>query len=727
MWFGSLDQATGGWIGYKNSKNCTEGQGFYNITGSQPSLVLNITKCGVGLKNIDGAGITDLSVAVYNADPADAQKWVYPSLAHGNAGAIGGVGAGWINISMTTTGQIYSNKHYFLVFYEGGALNGGLELKLTNTGGGGDLIYTSNGTYGHNIAYNVSSFITFNWTSIPINNTITTPENTTYTGIELTTNASFNSNATANCTRYLNGAIWNSTIESNSIPYYDQLTGLLVGNNNYTVNCTNETNGQTSQDTVYFTIDDTFSFRAYDNVSSTQLQNFTVTFANATNTTAYTATGEWLNVSRSGLPFGDINLTIQLDGYETTTFQRNVNNTEIIYENYPISPAGFNIFTFDEETNERIYFTASIYNSTVSLTWNTVHNITEYYLNSSFPTGVCTVDISTANNSHYARRYYATITNESYYWLDAHLLNQSTDAVLVRFHIQTINGAPIEDALMNILVQDGAGWIVVGQDYSDASGTVMFYMALNQPYTIQVTHGDYQSYSTILNPSSTDYYITLTTIGAGAVYNPITVVDDISYALFPDPRVISEELTNISFYVVSSNSTIQYFGMEVIWNGTSEFIHNVTGSPAGGIVSYVFNWSNVTGIIPPITRKTGGLLVVHGWIKRNPDLPLWWNFHEYVYNSTINSLHSAVEGLTTSGTSSVFMAILVFLVALFMGAWVARRNRNAGLITILVILGIGTSFGWMAVSSPWGAGSNIPAILMIGVAALVAWLMRDKG
>ena len=554
---------------------------------------------------------------------------------------------------------------------------------------------------------------------------ITSPDNTTYHGTTTPYSFVHRFSASTNCGYWINGAL---TWLGNTPPLIYQNGSLsnAMGYNNFTVFCDDLAGGNLTE-AAYYSYDDIFSFRAFDNISSNQLQNFTVTFQNATNTTAYTATGEWLNMSRNGLPLGDINLTIQLDGYETTTFQRNVNTTDIIYEKYSISPAGFNIFTYDEETNERIYFTAHIYNSTTSLTWNTIANITEYYLNASFPTGTCIVDITTANNSHYARRYYATITNESYYWLDAHLLNQSTDAVLVRFHIQTINGAPIEDALMNILVQDGASWIVAGQGYTDASGTVMFYMALNQPYTIQVTHGDYQAYSTIINPSSTDYYITLITTETGAIYNPMTTIDDASYALFPDPRVISGELTNISFYVVSKNSSIYYFGMEVIWNGTSEFIHNVTGSPAGGIISYVFNWSNVTGIAPPITRKTGDLLVVKGWISRSPELPFEWNFNEYLYNATISSLHSAVEGLTTSGTSSAFMAILVFLVALFMGAWVARRNRNAGLITILVILGIGTSFGWMDVSSPWDVTKKLPAILTIGVAALVAWLMRDKG
>lgn len=85
--------------------------------------------------------------------------------------------------------------------------------------------------------------------------TINSPTNTTYGTSPTFANASFTSNnaSTANCTRYLDGVLFNSTIENNATQYYDSITS-GVGTHNYTVHCENATLGISDWDAAYYTV-----------------------------------------------------------------------------------------------------------------------------------------------------------------------------------------------------------------------------------------------------------------------------------------------------------------------------------------------------------------------------------------------------------------------------------------------------------------------------------------
>jgi len=525
--------------------------------------------------------------------------------------------------------------------------------------------------------------------------TIDTPVNNTPTGSD---NYSFstNFNSTA-CGYWINGTynhVGAVTEDNNNTGDFNLSSN---GYYNATFICEHSALGNLTT-THFFTLSDTFYFRAYNNVSSVQLQNFTATFENATNTTAYTATGEWLNISRTGLPKGDINLTIALEGYQTTTFERNVNDTEIIYENYPINPAGFNIIAFDEETEERIYFTATITNSTgTTLTYNTVYNVTEYYLNSSFPTGVCTIDISTANSSHYDRRYYATIDNTSFYNLHAYLLNQSSDVILVRFHIRNKFGDPVEEASMNILKNIDGAEVTVAQGKSDAAGDITAYLLLNELYSLQVTHPDYANYYTSLYPSTNDYTISLGDASEDA-YLPYNIYNDVSWLLIPYSNAITSEMTNITLFVTSANSSLYAWGMNVSWNGTSLYEVNVTGSPSGGVVYYNLNWTNATNY------STMGNISVQGWFKVNPPGGFSRDLQYISLGDADISLVSVQENLLVSGLSTLSFAIIWCLLALLGGAWVGRRSSIGGLVFMLAIMGIAAYGGWLDINTGSAVG-----------------------
>ena len=695
LWFGSSSDATGGWVGYYTSNNRSGGQGFYNLTGAPtPGSLMIIHSAGVRIRSVGAPTISNLSFAVYAANPADPQKWVLPALATGYING-GSVGVGWNNFTMNTVGSISpTDGHYFFTLFEGGALNGAVEYAMTNAGGGGDRVAKANATWFYNTAYNISCFLNYSWYA---GITINAPPS----GFAATGSSAYNFSPVDNstCAYWLNGSYTHvGSVDAGEYATGYLPTGGTPGDYNFTVICKEDASGVNNTLTHEFTLHSNYSFRAYDNVTSTQLANFTVTFANATNTTAYTASGEWLNKTRFALPQGDVNITFDADGYAPSTIQTNINTSEVIYLNQPVSPAGFNVEAYDEETEDRIYFTLTISNATgASVSYDTVYNATGYYLNSSFPTGACTLDVTTANSSHYARRYYATITNETFYDLNAYLLNQSSDVILVRFHIRNKFGDPVEEASMNILKNIGGAEVTVAQGKSDAAGDITAYLLLNELYSLQVTHPDYANYYTSLYPSTNDYTISLGDASEDA-YLPYNIYNDVSWLLIPYSNAITSEMTNITLFVTSANSSLYAWGMNVSWNGTSLYEVNVTGSPSGGVVYYNLNWTNATNY------STMGNISVQGWFKVNPPGGFSRDLQYISLGDADISLVSVQENLLVSGLSTLSFAIIWCLLALLGGAWVGRRSSIGGLVFMLAIMGIAAYGGWLDINTGSAVG-----------------------
>jgi hypothetical protein len=519
------------------------------------------------------------------------------------------------------------------------------------------------------------------------------------------------------CGYWLNGALTWLGNQTNGTAITGTLTAPL-GHNNFTAFCGNATGGNTTK-TVWFTYSNTYAFRAYDAISTNQINSFAINFYNTTNTTTYnTATG-WLNVSRSGLPTGNVTLEIMASGYRTTNYTRDVNESTVIYENYPLSFAGVNITMYDESTAVPIYATVSIYNATNTLTWGNVLNVTQA-LNASIPSGAVTVDVSTANSSYYARRYYGTLNNNTFYELKAYLLNTSGSTVYVRFHIRDLVGQPIQNATVQILRAIGGGAsVVVGEMETDSSGDAAFYMELGAPYQLQIVAAGYLDYYSTLNPSSNDYTITLTTTTGGSYGLPVNVFEDITYYIIPSTALYNE-ITNLTLTIYSSNSSLDYFGA-AFYNSTGYQLYfvNATGSPNGGVIYYNHNHTNNTGNI-----------TMQFWFRRNPIFTgnYTWPWLGGFFNNTAYSLNYTLGQMKTSGASNIGMGILWLLISLIMGAFVCRVNLFGGAIATIATLAVGSYAGWMTFPAI-GGGSTIAATALIAALAFAVFgllYLRDR-
>jgi len=452
---------------------------------------------------------------------------------------------------------------------------------------------------------------------------ISTPTNITYVTNMILANASFTGNSTANCTRFLNGVIWNSTIENNSTQFYDELIGFIEGSNNYTVNCTNETNGQSGQEIIFFTFNPTFSFRAYDIIDLIQLQAFAITFSNSTNTTTYSATGEWLNVSRRGLPMGSVNLLFVLGNYNSTTYNRNINNTDTIYENYSMHPAGLNITIYDEITGGLLNASISLANS--SITKNYPNETNNYFLNASNLTSGET-SITGYNQSYQNRSYERTIGIPLYDITELNIaLLATADATAYTVYIRNLAGNAIPNTHYIISKTIGGVTIIIADGTTDANGLFTTYLHYGDTYSFTLSATGYSTATTDITASTLNP-ITLILYSTTGVMTWNTSLTSIIPNYWGQPLVQGEtswRTVNASYwlydYLEFTGACVDYYwNATVLLNqscGPTNNATNVTviiGATQTGLVLQKFtitaNGSNFTFLswIPILPSGSGG-------------------------------------------------------------------------------------------------------------------------
>lgn len=424
------------------------------------------------------------------------------------------------------------------------------------------------------------------------------------------------------------------------------------------------------------------------------------------------------------MPTGVITVTITAPvGYETPVAQTtSYNGSSAATVSFSIHVAGLDMRCYDEKTLDRIYFTAATYNSTTTTTFSNIYNLTQNWANISY--GAVTIAVSNAigvygPTAYYPRTYTINNGNTEYTDLNCFMLNASASAIYVRFHIRDITNQPIANATTQILRSFGGAAVVVGEITTDSSGDAAFYMELGAPYALQVAATGYLNYYTTITPSSNDYTITLTSATTGSTGLPINIYDDINWYILPSVA-LTQQVTNLTLVVYSSNDSLDYFGA-AFYNSTGSLLQftNVTGSPGGGVIYYSHNATNNTGNV-----------TMTFWLRRNPGFEgnYTWLWLGGIFNDTLHNLNTTLNQAKTSGGSSVGLGILWLLITLIVGAFVCRVNLFAGAIVTIATLAVGAGVGWMTFPTI-GGGSTIGAIALVcavGFAVFGLLYLRDR-
>lgn len=374
------------------------------------------------------------------------------------------------------------------------------------------------------------------------------------------------------------------------------------------------------------------------------------------------------------------------------------------------------IYCRDEQTNNQIRFNLDAYNTTNLVEYTDVFEI--LVNNQILPQGEITLDFT--NSSYYSRRLLYWVDNTTNATITAYLINASAaDIIATTFHIRTVLGSVITNATVRIDRTINSSLVTIHEARSDFNGDVFTYLEVNAPYFVTVTHENYNSFFGQVNPSTTDYTIYLSSSG-GVSGNISTFIpnslDTVYWYLSPPYRLLWNETTNISFYVLPTEENLTYWGMNIS-NSTNDSVYfkNFTTAPLGGTAYYLLN----------ISEFTDENVSVQVWFSHSPNMTLATLYNiDYSWTDWLYP-HSLVETrslLYNSGLSQIGLALLALLITLLIAAWVSQFSPVAALIVAGILISFFSFSNLFSVITPDGNPTGGAWVFVISFIATISVL-----
>jgi hypothetical protein len=350
----------------------------------------------------------------------------------------------------------------------------------------------------------------------------------------------------------------------------------------------------------------------------------------------------------------------------------------------------FKVFCFDESTNATLQCNIRALNSTSD--YSVAYN--SYYLNSSYPVGSLSL---TANQSGFYNRSstltFSGVTNAS---KNIYLLNTSDASVIfVRFHVQTVNFAPITDATITISKYFGGTLTELAVQPVDGFGVASFYLDSTTTYVVNTVSTTYGSDSRTLAPAQNDYYITLGSgsggVGTNYTYNfPPWCYDNISASFIPPNQnlFLGNNYVNQAIYATDNN--LSFWGWNFYVNDALVNSSNNTNA-SGGVLSWLlyYNASNATG--------NASFHVF--WARNNVSGQCDQYVFLRVFNMSVagTSLVQAMQDIKSStGLPAFGFQLLALLITALIIAFAARYTAVGGAIIGVIVLSIFALGNWVS-------------------------------
>ncbi len=350
------------------------------------------------------------------------------------------------------------------------------------------------------------------------------------------------------------------------------------------------------------------------------------------------------------------------------------------------------IRALDEKTpSTSILFNVTITNGTTSFTSNNNNLFFENCTNSALPVG--SLIISTSSENYTSRNSFNNLACSSGNPIDiTQYLLQSSDSLIVRFHLVTVQDTPIVGATVTAFRSIGGAVTLVEQATSDSSGTATLNLDSTASYTIEASHSQFIDSNSTIQPSSQDFTIVMLSTTAET---PATEqLTNITYSITPQGNVtdITNEL--FDFTINSFDDSLQWFFFNVSHDDVELFTGNNTASASGGNLTTVQDLSSL--------EKDKKVVVVAMFRKSGVDFEFTITNSYFIGNtsqtvgtdliSISNSLRTSL-GLDDDNNNKMFIGvIIIFLSAI--GASIAGAS-GSGMLS-LIIIGMGIFLGLMS-------------------------------
>ncbi|QLJ53533.1 MAG: Concanavalin A-like lectin/glucanases superfamily protein (plasmid) [Candidatus Fermentimicrarchaeum limneticum] len=345
-----------------------------------------------------------------------------------------------------------------------------------------------------------------------------------------------------------------------------------------------------------------------------------------------------------------------------------------------------NVSCFNESsTSQQIYYDLILTNTTASQTFSNAYNWTSnQYCNGSTPMNSVTLTVS--NDSFYSPRYRyvdtATSPNVTAYLLPLSALWEIDVTILVKNEL----GGVIPSAEVTMMKSINGGYVDVAQDTSDGGGQTYFNLDKQTAYQLIANATGYDQYSVTFQPSQSVYTITLT---SNQSYNTSLVNDSmwgISWNMTPRNYMVTG-VQNFNFSIYDSYNDLEFWGMNITYNGTLQYTTNQTDS-GGGFVNYTMNTSQVEG---------NGINVTIFFKRTN--YPYFDPTYKYWGYSIVASNYSLVNAMANVGNSALSPLtkgiIAIVMITCVVGYVATSVSFSGGVVLGLLMLWGFSSFGFM--------------------------------
>jgi hypothetical protein len=290
-------------------------------------------------------------------------------------------------------------------------------------------------------------------------------------------------------------------------------------------------------------------------------------------------------------------------------------------------------------------------------------NITATIIESINSTGYTSL-----NTNEFARSYILTLISLRY-----GLVNSSSSAYYT-FIVQNIYAAPMSGA--NIIgyhyTPSNNTWAPVQTSVTDSTGSAIFALIPGDLYNFSITASGYNGMNYALTPGTT--YTIIVQLSQNVTPMPITQAWNTTGAnIIPTPGYYNTTQT-ITYTVANSNSSVQYFSMAIIYNGSTVVYNQTSANASGGTLAF------------PATGNGTYNVYTCFKIKGIQD---YCNAPSYLYyihtNSTgiVNIKFMMASGDVVSGWT---FYLIIFVLAVITGVALSGLGPGASIFGAMVVL-----------------------------------------
>ncbi len=381
------------------------------------------------------------------------------------------------------------------------------------------------------------------------------------------------------------------------------------------------------------------------------------------------------------MPWGIVTGNATMTGFDVLPINFRVNgsseyNTSLNFGGY----VNHQIFTFDEQTADPIYFSYSITNSS-----NVIEGSGVSY-NQPWYDVFGDVVISVSNTSYVTRNFdeYWSPSgsfNKSYYLL------KSGNGYLITFYVKSVYDSIISGALCQASKLVGSSWVMVERSHTGSSGSCALYLNPLSTYQLYFEASGYNPASFTLQPSDTSPQVVHLTGPVST--NFTTLFSNIMYSFQPASNSLNKSANQtITCFIFAPNQNLVYAGLNITANRTISLFVNRSTSPFGTNYSVDIDGTKYVNITANCYFKKYRFGT---WSPYTDSYNITRTFRIYNMTAEPYGLPSIMKKLDTIGRLLVGL-ICLGIVAAVMAAFSRITGGFLAAVIGLIILGLFTFY-----------------------------------